>query len=82
MAYYVYILQSLSDGRYYIGSTENVDARLAYHNSGRQRSTHSRVPFRLVLYETFPEKSMALKRERQIKSWKGGSAFKRLLEGI
>jgi putative endonuclease len=39
MSYYVYILKSLKDGRYYIGSTSDVMARLKFHNSGLQRST-------------------------------------------
>ena len=79
--YFVYILQSQKDGRYYIGSTSNVSARLVFHNNGLQRSTKSRVPFVLVYSETFSNKQDALKREKQIKSFKGGNAFKRLLDG-
>jgi hypothetical protein len=30
MAHYVYILQSLKDGRYYIGETGDVEARLLF----------------------------------------------------
>ncbi|MBK8495377.1 MAG: GIY-YIG nuclease family protein [Chitinophagaceae bacterium] len=36
---FVYILQSLKDGKYYIGETHDVEARLLFHNSGKQRST-------------------------------------------
>jgi len=32
MAHYVYILQSLKDNKYYIGSTSDVEARLSFHN--------------------------------------------------
>ena len=39
MPYYVYILRSLKDKKYYIGSTSNVEARLKFHNAGLQRST-------------------------------------------
>ena len=53
MAHFVYILQSLKDGRYYIGETANVDERLTFHNAGRQRSTWNRIPFRLVYSESF-----------------------------
>jgi putative endonuclease len=80
MEYYVYILQSLKDNKYYIGSSSDVNARLQFHNSGLQRSTKSRIPFRLVLHEKCETKEEALKREKQIKSWKGGIAFKKLLE--
>ena len=81
MPYFVYILQSQKDNKYYIGSTSDVQSRLEYHNSGRQRSTKSRTPFKLILFESYNSKEDALKREKQIKSWKGGNAFIRLIEG-
>jgi len=77
--YFVYILKSLRDNKYYIGSTSNVEARLAYHNAGRQRSTKHRIPFELVYKEEYPTKEEALRREKQIKSYKGGEAFKKLV---
>ncbi len=79
MEYYVYILRSLKDGKYYIGSTSDIDARLRYHNAGLQRSTKNRIPFEIVYHETFESKTIALNREKQIKSYKGGQASKRLL---
>jgi putative endonuclease len=81
MAYHVYILQSLKDSKYYIGSTSDVEARLRFHNAGLQRSTRSRIPFRLVLSEMYTTKTDALKREKQIKSWKGGRPFMELIAG-
>jgi len=79
MSYYVYILRSKKDGRHYIGSTSDVERRLAWHNAGKQRSTKSRTPFVIVHTEVFDNKTEALKREKQIKSYKGGNAFKALL---
>ena len=81
MFYYVYILQSLKDYKYYIGSTSNVTERLKFHNAGLQRSTRNRIPFKLVLSEEYGSKVEALKREKQIKNWKGGEAFKSLVLG-
>jgi len=81
MEYYVYVLQSLKDGKYYIGSTADVSKRIEFHNAGLQRSTKHRIPFKLILVEKYDSKSKALKREMQLKSWKGGSAFKKLIEG-
>jgi putative endonuclease len=80
MAYYVYIIQSLKDGKYYIGVTADVKARLQFHNNGLQRSTRHRTPFILILVEEYPEKQAALIREKEIKSWKGGNKFKLLPE--
>ena len=77
--YYVYVLRSQKDLGYYIGFTENLQRRLAEHNGGKTRSLKSRLPLKLVYYEEYETKSAAKNRERQIKSYKGGSAFKRLI---
>ncbi|PIY92779.1 MAG: endonuclease, partial [Candidatus Magasanikbacteria bacterium CG_4_10_14_0_8_um_filter_42_12] len=45
----------------------------------RVRSTKSGVPWKLVYTELFNTKSDAYKREMQIKSYKGGNAFRELL---
>ena len=82
MLHYIYILKSLRDGRYYIGETHNPEARLEFHNSGKQRSTKNRIPFILILTEEYSDRAEALKREKQIKSWKGGQAFKKLIGGM
>ena len=66
MSYYVYILQSLKDNKFYIGSSQNVKARLQLHNNGLQRSTRHRTPFVLLYEEELPDKSAAIKREKQI----------------
>jgi putative endonuclease len=80
MAHYVYILKSLKDAGYYIGETANVESRLQFHNNGYQRSTKGRRPFEIVLTETYPDRHTALKREKEIKSWKGGIKFKQLID--
>lgn len=79
MKYYIYILKSLKDHKFYIGSTSDLLARLKFHNEGLQRSTRNRVPFILVYSEELPSKTEALIREKQIKSFKGEDAFKRLI---
>ncbi len=79
MAYYVYMLKSLKDSKFYIGSTSDIAARVAFHNAGLQRSTKNRIPFELVYSETVQTKEQGLKREKEIKSYKGGNAFKKLL---
>jgi putative endonuclease len=81
MPHFVYVLQSQKDFGYYIGETSDLEARLAYHNAGIQRSTKGRRPFIAAYYELHPNRSSALKREKELKSWKGGIRFKMLLEG-
>lgn len=80
VSYYIYILKSQTSGRYYIGSTENVIQRLGQHNSGKVRSTKNRGPYKLVYTEPFSTRQDAYRRERQIKRYKGGHAFRKLLE--
>ncbi len=82
MSHFVYILQSKKDNQYYIGETADVEARLLFHNSGRQRSTKNRIPFIMILTEQFETRTAALRREKQIKSWKGAAAFKKLISGM
>ena len=81
MPHFVYILQSLKDQKYYVGETHDVEARLIFHNSGKQRSTRNRIPFKIILIEQFENRLLALAREKQIKSWKGGEAFKQVIKG-
>ncbi len=80
MRWYVYILKSEKDSKYYIGSTSDVVARVDFHNAGKQRSTKSRIPFILVYKEEYYTKQEALLREKQIKSYKGANAFKKLID--
>ena len=68
--FYVYVLRSEPDGRYYVGSTKDVNLRLAQHNSGMTLSTRKGRPWKLVLSETFGTLGEARRREQQIKSWK------------
>lgn len=77
--WYVYILKSLKDNKFYIGSTGNLILRIEKHNSGGNISTRNRRPLKLIYSETFEIKKQALQREKQIKSYKGGEAFKKLI---
>ncbi len=67
MAYYVYIIQSLKDGVYYKGSSENPLQRLEQHNLGLSTYTSSRVPWKLVYVEELPSKRDMIIRERNLK---------------
>ena len=79
--YFVYILQSKKDRGYYIGYTADLKKRVKEHNSGKTRSLRHRLPMDLIYLEEFESKWDAKARECQIKSWKGGESFKRLIGG-
>ncbi len=78
--WFVYILECC-DGIYYVGVTNDVAARVKAHNAGRgARFTRGRGPVTLRYTERQPDKSHALKREFEIKSWrraKKASLFRR-----
>ncbi|MFH1171244.1 MAG: GIY-YIG nuclease family protein [bacterium] len=77
--YSVYILQSIRSRRYYIGSAEDANKRLAQHNSGGVISTRLYKPWKIVYTECFQSRSDALKREKQMKSWKKRAAIEKLI---
>lgn len=77
--YKVYILRSLKTNKFYVGSTSDINRRLSEHNNGKNKSTKFGIPWALVYSETLPTKQESYKREMQIKSYKGGSAFKKLI---
>jgi len=70
MPYFIYILQSLVDGTYYIGSTQDLEARLERHNEGRSKYTKPKRPWKMIYYEEYDRRSNAARREKEIKSRK------------
>jgi putative endonuclease len=74
--FYVYIIQSQKDGKLYTGFTANVKKRIRAHNQGEVNSTRNRRPFKLVYQEKYTSKTEALKREKFLKSLKGGKTVK------
>lgn len=77
--FYIYILKSSIVQRHYIGSTADLERRLLDHNIGKVKSTKAYKPWELIYSESFTTRNEALKREKQIKSYKCGEAFKKLL---
>lgn len=79
--FYVYIIKGKKSGKFYIGSTQDVEERLRQHAIGNTRSLKDKGPFVLVHKEDFQTRTEARKRENQIKRYKGGNAFKKLIIG-
>ena len=69
MTFWTYMLQC-ADGHFYVGHSDNLEARVAAHQSGASGGyTYSRRPVVLVWSETFGTSEEALAAERQIKGW-------------
>jgi len=65
--FYVYVIISLKDKTIYIGSTENLEKRLKDHNQGKTKSIKHKVPFELVYFEAYRNRTQARKREIRLK---------------
>ncbi len=77
--FYVYILQSQKDKKFYIGFTTNLKKRLKDHASGGTKSTKSRRPFKLIYYEAHISERDARRQERYFKTQKGKSTLRQML---
>jgi len=80
--YYVYILESEGQGKYYIGSTRDLGSRIKAHNAGKIRSTKAFFPYRVVYKEEFATYTEARKKELLIKSKKSREFIKNLIDGV
>ena len=68
--YYVYVLRSKKDGKFYTGYTDDLRARLKVHDSGKVESTKNRLPVELVYFEACLNQQDATHREKYLKtSW-------------
>ena len=69
MPFWIYILRC-ADGSYYTGHTDNLEKRMAEHQTGTIPCHASkRLPVELVFSEEFQSRVEALERERQVKGW-------------
>jgi putative endonuclease len=77
--FYVYVLISLKDKKFYIGFTNGLKRRLIEHNSGKNTSTKSRLPLKLIYYESNLSKVDADRREKYFKTTKGKLTLRQML---
>lgn len=76
---HLYILKN-DKNKYYVGITElEISVRLSRHNKGGVKSTKTGTPWNIIHIEKFNSMGEAREREKRIKSWKGGNAFKKLI---
>jgi putative endonuclease len=73
---YVYILYSSSLGKFYVGSTDNIERRIDQHNSGRSNFSSKGIPWKLITRIECKNRSEAMGLEIQIKK----RGIKRYLE--
>lgn len=79
--YYTYLLKSERDNSFYIGSTNDLKKRFIEHNKGKSVYTSKKLPWILLYYEAYTTRSLAIKREKQLKRYaKSFAMLKKRLE--
>jgi putative endonuclease len=78
--YYVYILHNKQKNFIYIGYSENLKQRVEDHNKGRSTSTKKYTPLKLIHYEAYCDKIDAKRRERYLKTNRGKTTLKTMLQ--
>ncbi|HAV12246.1 MAG TPA: hypothetical protein DCX06_01955 [Opitutae bacterium] len=82
--FHVYVLEN-PRGRLYIGHTDDVERRLRQHNSpeGKEhlgKYTHRNGPWRLLGSELLTTRAEAMRREKELKSWKSPTRVRALFD--
>jgi putative endonuclease len=69
MSFFVYLLEC-RDKTFYCGYTTNLEKRLVNHNKGiGSKYTKRRRPVRMIYFEELETRSLAMKREYEIKQF-------------
>ena len=80
MSFIVYIIYSATLDRYYVGYTAgSMENRLKKHNSRHKGFTGKNADWMVKYIEVFTTKDDAMKREKQIKSWKSRIKIQQLI---
>jgi putative endonuclease len=80
MIFFVYIIYSPALDRFYVGYTSDFSKRLFEHNSGFSDFTAKTTDWQLKYKESFPERSLAIAREKQIKRKKSTKYIEWLID--
>ncbi len=78
--YFVYVLQSMKDGFFYVGFTRDLNKRMTEHDEGKVFSTKHRQPLVLVYYEGSLSQKDATRREKYLKTAWGKRYIKNRLK--
>jgi putative endonuclease len=77
--YFAYVLKSINHDYYYKGHCQDLEKRLAQHNSGMTESIRPYIPFRIVYFENFETEMEAILKEKYFKSAAGRRFLKKIL---
>ncbi|MBI4435170.1 GIY-YIG nuclease family protein [Candidatus Uhrbacteria bacterium] len=77
---WVYILKSVVDGRFYIGSTTDLERRLKQHSQHHTQSTARMGSLTLAFSQEFPSIEIARKVESRLKKLKRRDYIEKIVE--
>lgn len=69
--FYVYVLESKKDKKWYTGYSADLQRRFEEHNKGLVYATRKRRPFKLIYYEACHNEDDAKMRETYLKTGMG-----------
>ncbi|MBW6492299.1 MAG: GIY-YIG nuclease family protein [Lentimicrobium sp.] len=78
--FFIYILESIADGHYYVGHTDDFARRIEEHNSSDHPTyTSKHRPWKLIaLFEVSEERKVAMNVEKFIKNQKSRTFIDRI----
>ncbi|MDO9552132.1 GIY-YIG nuclease family protein [Rhodonellum sp.] len=81
--FFVYILYSSSIDKYYVGQSENMANRIAFHNDGARNKIWTRrgIPWELKIVFGYESKTESLKAEKFIKNQKSRIFIEKRIAG-
>ena len=78
--YFVYVLQSEKDNKFYTGYSKDVELRFEQHQKGKVESTRDRRPLKLIYFEACLNQQDATQREKYLKTHYGKMFLKNRLK--
>jgi len=80
--FYVYLLKSEKNSKWYTGSTSDLRKRFKQHNENRSTYTKNKGPWKLIYYEACLSEKDAYAREKYLASGMGIRYLKNRLKGF
>jgi putative endonuclease len=80
--YFVYAIYNKKHNKIYVGQTDNLDQRLILHNNktfGKSYTSRFDGDWVIIYKEEVGDRTIALKREKQLKSYQGRVFVKKLV---
>ena len=77
--YFVYVIYNSVAHKFYVGQTKDLERRISFHNTkefGKSYSSQFVGTWEVIYKEAYPDRSSALQREKQLKSYRGRQFIK------